>query len=122
MMLHSFYVKLLVSQQAQMSQDMQQLDKMRVNQHKCPVCSYGVKKNSVNARKALQEHIRRAAVVDPLHGIWKDAHYSQHFCWGGCVKPSVPVASDIINAIKRVYGEDWGRKCEQAFNVDNMEQ
>jgi hypothetical protein len=52
---------------------------MRVSSYSCPVCSHEANKDIVNRRKALQEHIRRAAVVDPLHRIWKDVYNIQHF-------------------------------------------
>jgi hypothetical protein len=96
---------------------MEQHDRMRVSTHNCPVCSYAARDDSVNKRKALQEHIRRAAAVDPLHRIWKDVYYAQHFRWGGCAKLPAPCASDIVAVIKRVYGESWGSKCELALAV-----
>jgi hypothetical protein len=99
-----------------MNERMEQLDRMNINNHKCPVCSYQAKRNSVNARKALQEHIRRAAAADPLHKIWRDVYYTRYFNWGGCVESPAPCASDIVKVIKRVYGDDWGYKCEQAFS------
>jgi hypothetical protein len=94
---------------------MEQHDRMRVSSYSCPVCTYEANKDSVNRRKALQEHIRRAAVVDPLHRIWKDVYYAQHFHWGGCADRQPPCASEIVAVIKRVYGEEWGIKCEHAF-------
>eukprot|EP00953_Heterococcus_sp_UTEX-ZZ885_P002928 2109-Heterococcus_DN1.PRE.2 len=99
---------------------MEQHDRLRVDTFKCPVCDYGASKSSVNARKALQEHIRRSAVIDPLHRIWKEAYYTQFFPWGSCAREQQqqhrsPSASDIITVIKRVYGDEWGIKCERAF-------
>jgi hypothetical protein len=95
---------------------MEQHDRSRIQNYHCPVCSYGANQDSVNRRKALQEHIRRAAAIDPLHRIWKDVYYAQHFHWGGCAKQTTPGASEIVAVIKRVYGDDWGSKCEQAFS------
>jgi hypothetical protein len=97
---------------------MEEHDRMRVDTFKCPVCDYGASKSSVNARKALQEHIRRSAVMDPLHRIWKEVYYTQFFRWGSCAKEQqhrIPCASDIVTVIKRVYGDEWGSKCERAF-------
>jgi hypothetical protein len=99
-----------------MNEQMEQHDRMRLDNHNCPVCSYATKKDSVNQRKALQEHIRRAAAVDPLHRIWKDVYYALYFSWGGSAKPPAPCARDIVDVIKRVYGDHWGSKCELAFN------
>jgi hypothetical protein len=110
------YGYLYIPNQNSMNEQTEQQDRMHLNNHNCPVCSYAAKKGSVNRRKALQEHIRRAAAVDPLHRIWKDVYYARYFHWGGCAKPTAPCASDIIDVIKRVYGDDWGRKCEQAFS------
>jgi hypothetical protein len=98
---------------------MEQLDRMRLDTCTCPVCTYNAKKDSVNSRKALQEHIRRSAAVDPLHRIWKDVYYAQYFQWGGCVKRPAPCASDVVQVITRVYGDDWGSKFEQAFGSGN---
>ena len=98
---------------------MEQHDRSRVHMATCPVCDYRASTSSVNARKALQEHIRRTAATDPLHRIWKEVYYAQHFPWGGgCAKARqhVPRASDIVQVIKRVYGDQWGRKCELAFS------
>jgi hypothetical protein len=97
---------------------MEQHDRLSVKTFMCPVCDYGASKNSVNARKALQEHIRRSAAIDPLHRIWKEVYYVQYFSWGGCAKQPQhrsPCASDIVTVIKRVYGDEWGAKCERAF-------
>jgi hypothetical protein len=97
---------------------MDQHDKHRVDMLTCPVCDYRASKSSVNARKALQEHIRRTAANDPLHRIWKEVYYAQYFPWGGsCAKAQqhAPCASDIVRVIKRVYGDQWGAKCELAF-------
>ena len=98
---------------------MDQRDKHRVSMFRCPVCDYRASKSSVNARKALQEHIRRTASIDPLHRIWKEVFYAQCFPWGGgCARAQqhTPCASDIVEVIKRVYGDNWGAKCELAFS------
>jgi hypothetical protein len=98
---------------------MEQHDRSRVDMFKCPVCDYGASKSSVNSRKALQEHIRRSAAIDPLHQIWKDVYYTRYFHWGGSAKEQEqrsPCASDIVKVIKRVYGDEWGSKCERAFD------
>lgn len=97
---------------------MEQHDRARVHMSKCPVCDYKASKSSVNARKALQEHIRRSAATDPLHRIWKEVYYTRYFPWGGgCAKAQqhAPGASDIVEVIKRVYGDQWSAKCELAF-------
>jgi hypothetical protein len=99
-----------------MIKQIEQHDRVRVKNYNCPVCSYCASEYSVNKRKALQEHIRRAAAADPLHRIWKEVYYAQHFQWGGCAKQPAPCASEIVAVIKRVYGDDWGTKCEQAFS------
>jgi hypothetical protein len=98
---------------------MDQHDKHRLKTFTCPVCDYRASKSSVNARKALQEHIRRTAATDPLHRIWKEVFYSQCFPWGGGgarAQQHAPCASDIVEVIKRVYGNKWGHKCEIAFS------
>ena len=99
---------------------MDQHDKHRVNMFTCPVCDYRASKSSVNARKALQEHIRRSAATDPLHRIWKEVFYAQCFPWGrrgarAQQQQHKPCASDIVEVIKRVYGDNWGAICEIAF-------
>jgi hypothetical protein len=95
---------------------MEQQDRECIAHHQCPVCHYGAKTSCMNARKALQEHIRRSS--DPLHRMWREVFYRKYYPHGGnMITNREPCADDIITAIKRVYGDQWGSKCEEGFQA-----
>jgi hypothetical protein len=43
--------------------------------------------------------------------MWKQQHYARHFKHGGATTPEAEVTEqDVIDAIRRVFGEQWAAK------------
>jgi hypothetical protein len=77
-----------------------------IARNECPICCDGPRRAQINARRALQEHLR--ASKDPAHMVWREAgNYQKHFRRGGNMCTKTATSEDVLKSIEHAFGKQW---------------